>query len=116
MQKDDLVYVRHMLDLAEKAARNIAGIARSDFDGDEILRLALVHLLQTIGESARRISAAFRVVHPEIPWAAIVGMRHRVVHDYLDVDFDIVWRVATEDLPPLIAQLKRIVPPEDNQA
>ena len=61
------------------------GITREDFDRDENLQLAIVYLIQTLGESARRVSAEFRDTHPEIPWAAIVGMRHHVVHDYLDV-------------------------------
>ena len=51
--------------------------------------------------------------HPEIPWPDIIGMRHKVVHDYLEVDDDIVWDVVTTDLPPVIAALQRIVPPEE---
>ena len=47
----------------------------------------------------------------KIPWKQIIGMRHKVVHDYLQVDFDIVWAVVTADLPPLIADLERFVPP-----
>lgn len=113
MQKDDAIYVGHMLDTAEKAVQHLEGITRDDYDRNEILQLALVHLIQTLGEAARRVSVAFRQSHPEIPWAAIVGMRHRVVHDYLHVDFEIVWRVATGDLPPLIAQLRNVVPSGD---
>ena len=51
--------------------------------------LALAHLVQVIGEAARRVSPEFCDAHPEIPWKAIVGMRHKVVHDYMDVDEDI---------------------------
>ncbi len=111
MQKDDLVYVGHMLDLAKKVAAKVEGITQADFDRDENLRLALVHLVQTLGEAARKVSLPFQQAHPEIPWTAIIGMRHRVVHDYLHVDFDIVWGVATLDLPPLIAEIQAIVPP-----
>ena len=110
MQKDDLVYVGHMLDTAEKAVHKIAGIDRSAYDADENLRLALAHLIQTIGEAARRVSPGFQQAHPEIPWTQIVGIRHKVVHDYMHVDFDIVWDVATADLPPLITQLRPLLP------
>jgi homoserine kinase len=55
MQRDDEVYVGHMLDLSRKIASKIAGVRRQDFDRDENLRLALAHLLQTIGEAARRV-------------------------------------------------------------
>ena len=61
----------------------VEGKTRAEYDQDEALQLALTHLLQTIGEAARRISADFRSAHAGIPWPAIVGMRHRVVHDYL---------------------------------
>ena len=110
MQKDDLVYAGHMLDMAEKALRLVQGKSRSDYEQDEALSLALTHLLQVIGEAARKVSAPFREQHPDIPWAAIVGLRHRVVHDYLHVDLDMVWEVVHQDLEPLVAKLEQIVP------
>jgi uncharacterized protein with HEPN domain len=113
MQKDDLVYLGHMLDTARKAFDKTRGKSRLDYDGDENLRLALVHLIQIIGEAARRVSPEGRTSHPEIPWSDIMGMRHKVVHDYLDVDEDIVWEVVTSDLPSLVSALERIVPPEE---
>ena len=113
MPKDDSVYVGHMLDTARLAAAKVAGITREAFDADENLRLALAHLIQTIGEAARQVSPAFREAHPQPPWAKIIAMRHRVVHDYLHVDYDIVWGVVSVDLPPLIEALAGIVPPEE---
>ena len=110
MQKDDLVYTGHMLDTARKAKSKVLGKTRAEFDQDENLRMALAHLIQTLGEAARRVSPAFQQSHREIPWKQIVGMRHKVVHDYLHVDYDIVWAVATIDLPPLIADLEKFVP------
>jgi uncharacterized protein with HEPN domain len=112
MQKDDLVYVAHMLDVARSIAAKVAGKTRVEFDADENLRLALTHLIQIIGEAARRVSQAFRESHPRIPWKSIIGMRHRVVHDYIHVDYDQVWDVIALDMHPLIAELERIVPPE----
>ena len=112
MPKDDLVYMGQMLEIARRAAEKVRGKTRSEFDKDENLRLALAYLLQTIGEAARRVSQAFQSDHPAIPWKAIIGMRHKVVHDYLNVDEDVVWRTATQELGPLIAALEKIVPPD----
>jgi len=70
--------------------------------------LALTHLIQVIGEAAARVSREFRDLHPEIPWKAIVGMRHKVVHDYLNVDEDIVWDTATREMLALADALKKI--------
>ncbi len=115
MLKDDLVYVGHMLDMARKARRLVEGKRREHFDRDEALRLALAHLEQIIGEAARRVSREFRERHPQVPWKAIVGMRHKVVHDYLDVDEDVVWDTVKNELAPLITELERILPPEDGK-
>ena len=111
MQRDDEVFVGHMLDLARKVAAKVSGTPRERFDGDENLRLALAHLLQTIGEAARRVSREFQGGHPEIPWAGIVGMRHKVVHDYMDVDDDVVWKTVVDEIPRLVPLLERLVLP-----
>jgi len=110
MPKDDTVYVGHMLDNARKARSLLGDRDRATYDLDETLRLALAHLLQVVGEAARRVSDGFRDQHLDIPWKAIIGMRHKVVHDYMDVDVDIVWDTVTRELPPLIAQLEAILP------
>ena len=112
MPKDEFVYVGHMLDKAHEALSLVRGKTRQDYDCDSALRLALTHLIQVIGEAARRVSVPFREIHPQIPWEAIVGMRSKIVHDYMNVDEDIVWDSVAHELPPLIDELKKIVPPE----
>lgn len=110
MKKDDFVYAGHMLDTARALVGKIAGIDRDTFDMVENLRLAVTHLIQIIGEASGRVSNEFRSLHQEIPWQEIVGMRHKIVHDYLHVNFDVVWGVATHDVPILIEKLARFVP------
>jgi len=104
MSPRDLVYVGHMLDMARKAVAKVRDLPREAYDADENLRLAL-------GEAARQVSREFTVTHPEVPWENIIGMRHKVVHDYLGVDEDIVWQVVTGDLPKLVESLEPLVPP-----
>jgi uncharacterized protein with HEPN domain len=113
MSPRDLVYVGHMLDIARKAVSKTQRVSREAYDADENLRLAVIHLIQTIGEAARQVSREFCDGHPDVRWADIIGMRHKVVHDYLGVDEDIVWQVVTEDLPKLVAALEPIVPPAE---
>jgi uncharacterized protein with HEPN domain len=72
-------------------------------------RLALTHLVQIIGEAGGRIAREFRERYPEVPWTEVIGMRHMVVHDYLGVDKNIVWKVVTGDLPPLIQTLEALM-------
>jgi uncharacterized protein with HEPN domain len=111
MAKDDLRYVGHMVDCARRIEQFLTGKSRAEFDADEMLQLAVVHLLQTTGEAARLVSSEFRQRTPTIPWTQIVGMRHRIVHDYLNVDYDIAWEVATRDIARLIADLAPLLPP-----
>lgn len=111
--RDDSVFLGHMLDIARKAVGKATGISRAEFDADEDRRIVIAHFLQVIGEAAKRVSLETRRSHPDIPWAEIIGMRHRLVHDYLDVDYDIVWDVARHQLPSLIPKLDSLVPPEE---
>jgi uncharacterized protein with HEPN domain len=111
--KDDLVYLGHMLDMAQKIAVRTAGLTRTAFDEDEDLRLALAHLIQIIGEAARRVSDEGRTRYPAIPWRELTGIRSKIVHDYMSVSFDVVWAVVTEDVPPLKRELERVVPAEE---
>jgi uncharacterized protein with HEPN domain len=112
MQKDDYVYIGHMVDMIYLATGKVKGKTRPEYDADENLRLALTHLVQVIGEAARRVSLEFQQAHPQIPWKKIIAMRHKVVHDYLHVDFDIVWDVVAVNLPQLLSDLESILPPD----
>ncbi|MBI4727646.1 DUF86 domain-containing protein [candidate division TA06 bacterium] len=108
MPKDDRVYAGHMLDMAEKIQELSAENDGLDFSCDQALLYALAHLVQVIGEAARRVSPEFRQRHPQVPWAEIIGMRNKVVHDYLDLDEDILRAVVKGDIPKLIEELKKI--------
>jgi uncharacterized protein with HEPN domain len=85
------------------------GKTRADLDCDRQLNLALVRLLEIVGEAAGRIPADERTVYPDIPWLEIVGLRNRLIHGYDFVDFDILWQIISHDLPLLISALERIL-------
>jgi len=110
MFEDNSVRIRHILDAAREAIAFAKERTRADLDTDRKLNLSLVRLLEIIGEAARGISQEFRDSHPALPWKTMIGMRDRLIHAYFDVNLDVVWQTVTEDLPPLIAQLEKIVP------
>ena len=110
--KKDLIYIEHMLEMTEKAIEAIKSKKRKDYDGDEVLRMGLTHFVQVVGEAARNVSIQFQQEHPEIPWRQIIGMRHRIVHDYMRVDEDVLWEVVSNDLPALLPHLEKIIPKE----
>jgi uncharacterized protein with HEPN domain len=114
--KDDRLYLLHMLETSRRIEQKVAGLSRSQFDSDDNLQLALTHLIQTIGEAARLVGDSTRSTLPNIPWPAITGMRHRIVHDYTRIDLDVVWLVATQKIPELILLLAPTVDPIIAQA
>lgn len=110
-QRDDMVRLRHMLDHAREAVALVRGKQRSDLDSDRVLSLALVHLLEIVGEAAGRVSEEVRNRHPAISWSQIVSLRNRLIHGYDSVDMDILWRILQEDIPSVIAELEKLLPP-----
>jgi uncharacterized protein with HEPN domain len=115
-KRSDLLYLGHMLEAARRAHEKVAPLPRDQFDGDSDLQMLVAHLIQIVGEAARRLPDDRRLAHPEIAWTDIIGMRHKIVHDYFKIDLDILWHTATEKLPELISQLERIIPPEPPSA
>ena len=110
----DSDYLGHMLDAAPKAAGKVQGISRQAFAADENLCITLTHLIQIIGEAAYQLSQETRASMPEAPWEDIIGMRHRLVHAYFDINLDILWQTIEQDLPALIPVLEAMVPPEES--
>ena len=116
MPKDDLVRLRHMRDAAREALSFARGRTRSDLESDRMLVLSLVRSIEVIGEAAAQVSKVRQEAHPAIPWPEIVAMRNRLVHAYFDVDLDRIWDTVIDDLPSLIVQLERLVPPDPPEA
>ena len=101
----DSVRLLHMLEHAREAIQLFTGRTRKDLDVDRVLSLAVVRLLEIIGEAASGVTAESRGKFPSIPWAEIVGLRNRLIHGYDSVDLDIVWSIVQGDLPTLVGNL-----------
>jgi len=84
-----------------------AGRHREDLNTNELLRLAVMHLVELVGKAASQVPAEQRAKYPQVPWPKVVGMRHRLIHDYDLVDYDILWDTIRRDLPGLIQELHR---------
>ena len=108
-ERDPKIRFLHMHDYTLKALKMIEGQSRAEFDNDEKLQLALSRLVELIGESANTISPEIQSQYPEIPWPKIIGMRHRLIHGYDFVDYDILWNTVNMSLPQLLTDLSRII-------
>ncbi len=98
-----------MLTAAQKAVSLTQDRGRDDLDTDEVLALAIVRLLEIVGEASKNVSDELKANYPQVPWKPIAGTRDRLTHGYFDVDLDIIWEIITSDLPPLIETLESIL-------
>lgn len=101
-----------MLEAAENAQRFIYGKSRADLDTDPMLLFALVRAIEILGEAASKVSSEQRAASASVPWIAIVAMRNRLIHAYFDIDRDIAWKTATEEIPSLHSQLLQLLSSE----
>ena len=106
---DDNVTLWQMLDHIEESVALAIGRARADLESDRMFLLALLKLVEIVGEAASRISELVRTAHPEIPWREIIGTRNRLIHGYDAVDYDILWDIVAGDFPPLAHHIKAIL-------
>ena len=106
---DPKVRIYHMLDHAREAVEMVQGRSRADLDTDRMLNLALVRLMEIVGEAAARIPEEFRSRYPQLPWQDVADLRNRLIHGYDTINFDILWAIIKNDLPPLIEQLQGII-------
>jgi uncharacterized protein with HEPN domain len=109
----DAALLLDMLLAAQDAGAFLEGVDEAAFMASRLHQSAVIRALEVMGEAAGQVSAALRTAHPEIPWSAVIGMRHRLIHGYADVRLDLVWSVATGDLEPVIAALKPLIPDDE---
>ena len=106
--KDDRLYLHHMLERCHRITRFI-GSGRTAFMASEELQDAVIRNIEVIGEAAKRVSGEARGRFASLEWKAICGMRDVLVHDYIGVDLDEVWNVASSRIPELRAVLEQFL-------
>jgi len=108
-RREDTVTLRHMLDHIEEAVSLARPRARAELETDRMFFLALLKLVEIVGDAATRVSDGLQAAHPEIPWREVIGTRNRLVHGYDAVDLDILWEIVSTDFPPLASQIRSIL-------
>lgn len=98
---------------ADRAISFAQGLDRDRFLADERTRWAVYSQIVLIGEAANRISPDFQREHGELPWRQMIGMRHRLIHGYDEINWDRVWETVIDDLPRVSSLLTPLIPQED---
>ena len=100
------LFLGHMLTAMDRIVELVGRTEPEAFHGDWILQDAVMRELEVLGEAAGRVSPDFVRAHPEIPWQEITGLRHKLIHDYFEVDLGIVWRTATVNVPEVLPLIR----------
>ena len=98
--KTDAAYLHHILECIRRIEQNTAE-GREVFFASQTLQDAVLRNLQTMSESAQRLSAESKATRPDIPWPRIAGLRNVLVHNYLGIDLEQVWQIVQRDIPVL---------------
>ena len=112
----DAALLLDMMDSARAIVEMVSEMMYTTYVRDRRTRRAIEREVEIIGEAARKVSPACRDAHPEVPWRKIVAQRHKLAHEYGEIEDEILWRVATVHVPELIELLKPLapeIPPED---
>jgi uncharacterized protein with HEPN domain len=107
--RDCREHLADILNAAQKALDFVAGMSYEDFLADDKTIYAVIRALEIIGEAAKRIPPDLRDLHPQVPWRSMAGIRDKLIHNYVNVHPEVVWRTVTEDLPPLLPMLRRVL-------
>jgi uncharacterized protein with HEPN domain len=113
--KPSISYCEHVLEEAEYLSKASSGISRSEFLVDETMKRAFVRSLEIIGEAVKQIPEDFRACYPQVEWRKMAGTRDKLIHDYLGVDYELVWDIVQSKIPDLRKSMDEIIAAEKRQ-
>jgi uncharacterized protein with HEPN domain len=100
--KDDSIYLEHIEQNLKRIILYASGITKEEFLENIQLQDACIRQIEIMGEATKRISEPFKEKHLEVPWKDMAGMRDKLIHDYIDVDLNIVYQTVAVDIPNLL--------------
>jgi uncharacterized protein with HEPN domain len=107
--KDDRVYLDHIIESLSKIDSYSKNLKLSEFVANTMVQDALIRQFEVIGEAAKNLSKTLRSNYPDIDWAKIAGMRNKLIHEYFDIDLNILWDSIQDDVPVLNGLIIRII-------
>lgn len=105
----DLTYLEHIKESIDKIQSYTHNLSEEGFQESTLIQDAVVRQFEIIGEATKRLSDKIKQQYPEIPWKDMAGMRDILIHDYINVEIDIVWKTVIDYLPPLLDQINKII-------
>jgi uncharacterized protein with HEPN domain len=105
-------YLQHIVDAIDRATSYVSGMDLKGFERDTRTQDAVIRSIEIVGEAANKVRVAnpeFAARFADVPWELIYGMRNRIVHDYFEVDLEVVWQTVQQDLPGLRKRIAELL-------
>ena len=109
MTHDPKLYLTHISDSVNQIESYLRGVSEEDYHNSKQVQDAIIRQFEIIGEATKNISDDFKKLHPEVPWRQMAGMRDVLIHGYIDVDIDLVYNTARDQIPRLKEQLVKLL-------
>ena len=103
--KDNLAYIHHILDAIKQIELYLKGVDFETFSSNRMIFDAVVRELEIIGEASNNIEDDFQKQYPDIPWRKVIGTRNTIIHEYFEINKNIIWKTCQKNIP----ELKKIV-------
>ena len=113
--KNNLAYLLHIRDALNTISSYTNKNSYKDFEKNDWDQAAILRYLEVIGEAANKLEVSFRQQHPEIPWREVTDLRNVIIHDYMNVDTKIIWRIIMSDIPTFQGQIHALLDELDSQ-
>jgi uncharacterized protein with HEPN domain len=110
--RDYLDYFQDIVDMMDTVQKLVAGMTYDEFLQDQRTKLAVTKAIEIIGEAAKNIPGSVRDGYPNVPWRQMSGMRDKLTHAYFGIDFEIVWKTASELIPTLTPVVRDVLESE----
>ena len=107
--KSDLVYLEHIRDCLQTIAEYIEELSQIDFMAQRMVQDACIRQFEVMGEATKRLSMDLREQYSDVPWKQMAGFRDRLIHDYLNVDLELVWNASKYTSIELLIKVEEIL-------
>ena len=106
--REDAAWVLDMLHVVERIVEDFRDVSYDEYLSDSKAQRAVLYDLGVLGEACGKLSDQFKEKHDNLPWHQIRGLRNRLIHEYFNIDHEIVWQVLTTEIPALLPELENL--------